>query len=380
MTEQNDTDEWGIDRRTVLKGVGAASVTGFVGLPAVSGGVAAANGTETMTVRSGTSSTVTGYRAGDDTGSFPVSEPNETADLTWIHPNWDGTSHDFDDGTRWIWHCDENTSTGQTVGGESTYYVKEPIAGDVVELEDTFDVPGTPVGGTLYITADNGYEVSLNGTSVGSAQVFDSGGTEWEDSDLGQEFVNAQSGSWMSVEEFDVSSLLVDGSNTLTVLGANEQQSTEDGEQNGTVTSNPGGVIYELDIEYETCIPCDLEETLKYEYVFEEDGADEDSEPDKDGFYPDDGGDAFGYLGYESKGKEYYEPVSVSFGNPENYCLDSFEVTVKAGPETGTVEPSQDDDGNLVVSIEDNEDFFHPKNGKPYAISYIEFDCVDPDY
>lgn len=120
----------------------------------------------------------------------------------------------------------------------------------------------------------------------------------------------------------------------------------------------------------ERCVPCDLEEPLKYEYVFEEDGDDEDEHPDVDGFVPEDAPDAFGYLSYVSKEDERYEPISVVFENPGDYCLDSLVVTVKAGKDLLTVTPTEDEDGNLVVSIEGLTRF---------AISYIEFACVEED-
>lgn len=362
MTEETDDTKWGIDRRTVLKSMGAASAAGLVGVPAFSGSVAATSHLASMTVRSGTTSQVTGYRAGDEGGAFPTSTPNTAADLTWVHPNWGpGSTHTFDTETQWIWHCDENSSTGQTVGGSPTYYVKEPVVGDVVRFEDDFSIPGTPTSGTLYITADNGFEVWVNGTKVGSDQVSDSGTTKWEDSDLGETYVNGTAGGWTSVESYNVSSDLTAGTNTLTVLGANEQQSTADGESNGTVTSNPGGVIYELDLEYETCTECTGDLLAKYEFGCVETVDDECVDWD---FTLEGSGDAnIAYTpgNFMSKDGESFEPMSVTFET--SYC--DLYVLVKSGREL-EVQSFEDIDGSFTVET---------ANDGKFAISFVGIYC-----
>lgn len=354
----NSNGQFPIKRRDVMKAAGlstGALVFGGTGLTAFAGSAAAAPAS--MTVRSGTSSQVVGYRAGDDSGAFPTSEPNEAADLTWVHPSWNpNSSHDFDTETHWIWHCDESTSTGQTIDGSPTYYVKEPVAGDVVEFEEDFSIPGTPTGGTLYITADNGYEVSVNGTLVGSAQVFDSGGTDWEDSDLGGTYINGSAGTWTSVESYDVSSHLSKGTNTLTVLGANAQQS------GGSVTGNPGGVIYELDIDYDTCMECSGDLLVKYEFECVE--TDDDDECVAWDFVPEGSGDdniTYTAGSFTSKEDESFEPMSVTFET--DYC--NLYVLVKSGQEL-EVQSFED----IVESIT-----VETANDEKYAISFVAIYC-----
>jgi hypothetical protein len=95
------------------------------------------------------------------------------------------------------------------------------------------------MGGTIYITCDNGYELSINGTLVGKAQL----GTGWQTSNLTESFV--QSSGWQTVETWNITSLLVSGTNTIEIGAANEQM---DG---GTIASNPAGLKYEIDITYE---------------------------------------------------------------------------------------------------------------------------------
>jgi hypothetical protein len=383
MTPHN-IETGGLNRRDVMKAAGftAGMLAIGGGVRAFSGFASAASHTASKTVRSGLDTRVVGYRAGDDPSAFPAQTMDVPANLTWVHSAWSGTSHTFDADTRWIWHGDTTDASGQVIDGEPTYYVKEPVAGDVVEFEDAFSVPGTPVSGTLYITADNGYEVWVNGTYVGSATVQD-GDVDWEDSDLSHPYVPAVSGTWSDVEAWDVSGLLQQGANTLTVLGANEQMSPDDvtdagsPEATGTVRSNPGGVIYELDLEYEACTDCAFDGTVKFEYVVEED---EDGNVVFAGFVPEDAPDfdAITYDSIESKDGEMYEPVTAVFAS--SLCPDTLTATVKAGPTVGPVDVTAgDDSGTLEVSIVDDPAFTNPRNGKQYAISYVEFACVDGD-
>jgi len=133
-------------------------------------------------------------------------------------------------GADWIWE---------------SYHTVHPVDGDIVHFEKTFDIPGTPTSGTLHITSDNGYEVYLNGTLVGSAQL----GAGWEASNLTQTYVDTS--NWQSVESYDLLSLLVPGSNTLLIKAANEYMGPLDGQEEGTIYTNPGGLIFNADICYE---------------------------------------------------------------------------------------------------------------------------------
>ena len=97
-----------------------------------------------------------------------------------------------------------------------------------------------PQSGVLHITADNGYEVWLNGEYVGGAQVMG----DWQNSNRTEPFVHSQ--GWQSVENYDVSAKLQKGANTLIVTAANEYRGALDNEETGTAESNPAGVIFEL--------------------------------------------------------------------------------------------------------------------------------------
>ena len=159
-------------------------------------------------------------------------EPNSGTDPSY----WDNnlTGHSFTSAADWVWE---------------SYRVVHFIDGDVVNFRQEFVVPGTASGGDLWITVDNGYEAYLNGTFVGTAQVHNYNGTDWQVSPLYQSWI--ETSGWQSVEHYDISGLLVSGVNTLIIEAANEYMGPADGQSNGTISSNPGGVIFELNYTLE---------------------------------------------------------------------------------------------------------------------------------
>ncbi|WP_255151761.1 vWA domain-containing protein [Halorarius halobius] len=124
----------------------------------------------------------------------------------------------------------------------------------------------------------------------------------------------------------------------------------------------------------EECDPCAFDGTYKFEYEYEE----EDGVVVTDGFAPEGGSvDGIDFESYISKAGEMYEPISVTFAS--DYCADSLVATVKAGREVHEVDVQQGDDGTVVVSIDGDDRFRNSRNGKAYAISYVQFDCVAAD-
>ena len=122
---------------------------------------------------------------------------------------WDlGVSHSFSLGD-WIWE---------------SYQVVNGLVSETVSFENAFTVPGLPIGGTLYITADDEYSVSLNGGLVGS--------DVWP--------------NWPSVESYSI--LPLEGDNVLEIIATNSNLSG--------ANPNPGGLIFEADISF-------------YEYIYE---------------------------------------------------------------------------------------------------------------
>jgi hypothetical protein len=191
-----------------------------------------AAGTGSMTVVSDTTVLVTkGNVVGNAVEAWEpfLDDPNPADPNNSV---WDIQTGNFftGSGADWIWE---------------SYRTVNPIDGDIVYFEKTFNIPGDPTSGTLYITCDNGYEVYLNGTPVGSAQL----GVGWEASNLFQTYVD--SNNWQSVESYDVFSKLVPGTNVLLIKAANEYSGPPDGQSDGTTYTNPAGLIFQLDIDYE---------------------------------------------------------------------------------------------------------------------------------
>lgn len=242
---EEDSQHLKTTRRNILKSTALASGAIAFGLPAASVPAAASSHSQSMTVASDTTAKVVGYRAGtgSDVADCTLDSADRQAKLTYVHPNWGTVTSQFDSG-EWIWDGDGDNPVDEN---GTQYYVKEPVYGDVVKFEKTFEIPGTPTGGSMDITVDNGYELYVNGTLVESAQVHDTD-VDWECSDLFESSVNSD--GWQSIETVDIGSELVSGSNTLEILAANEFMGSEDGQATGTVLSNPAGLIFEADIQY----------------------------------------------------------------------------------------------------------------------------------
>jgi hypothetical protein len=183
-----------------------------------------------MWVSSDGNESFTAY-TGPGTASYPciASTRTGTAVPTWQHPDWGSVTSQFTHGGTWIWEA---------------YRAVDPICGTVVDFEETFDIPGEFTDGTLWVTADNGYEAYLNGTLL----VTDGLSGDWRNSNLTESFVTTDHDVWRSVE---IATWLQLTGNTLRFETANEYFNTDDGRGSaGTVDSNPGGLIYEAEITY----------------------------------------------------------------------------------------------------------------------------------
>lgn len=198
------------------------------------------------------SNTIVKERRSGDEGSF--TEVNAPASEAW-EP---GPNYPYDDPSSDPW--EDNSLWDQQIGGYyhaffdslgadwiwESYNVKDPIYGTVLKFERDFTIDGIPKGGKLTITCDNGYEAYLNGALVGGAQVS----YGWLYSNLKEGYVKTS--GWQTVNEYDVSDLLSSGTNTLLIHAANEYFNTDDygNPWPGTVSNNPGGLIYALCIDY----------------------------------------------------------------------------------------------------------------------------------
>jgi hypothetical protein len=165
-----------------------------------------------------------------------VVETSANAVLAWqpydpMNEYWDThLSHPLT-ASSWIW------------GSERT---GAPVDGELYTFRKSFSLSGVPSDGRLWITADNGYEVYLNGEYVGGAGVIG----DWQ-SDLN----NVDDGTaWQDVANYDVTGKLVSGENTLVVVAANAPVTVEKNGFSGTIDNNPAGVKFELDAtSYSIC-------------------------------------------------------------------------------------------------------------------------------
>jgi hypothetical protein len=99
--------------------------------------------------------------------------------------------------------------------------VKNPYKGDIVDFTKTFTLNGDPVSGTIWITADDGYDMSLNGLPVGKEGL--NNGWRSSVSTLKYAYVPGH-GLWKSVEQYDLTKTvgkLAKGTNTLFIQTAN---------------------------------------------------------------------------------------------------------------------------------------------------------------
>jgi predicted ribosomally synthesized peptide with SipW-like signal peptide len=153
---------------------------------------------------------------------------------------WDKNTGNYFTGTGadWIW----DTRLTSDPAPEA------PATGRVVQFERTFEIPCAPIGATLDITVDNGYTVWINGHLVGCSEVDPC--IDWWSFDLKEAHVHSD--GWSTVKHYSIpASDLVEGTNTLVILAANEYYNTDDGHSGaGTAVTNPAGLIYRLEVEW----------------------------------------------------------------------------------------------------------------------------------
>jgi PEP-CTERM motif len=119
-------------------------------------------------------------------------------------------------GAAWIW--------APGITGSSS-----PASLALYSFSNVFSLLGTPLSGTIAVSADDYAGVYVNGNFVGSV------GSISDPSLSGA----AQSG----LTPFDLSSFLVSGSNTITIVGQNGPESFG-GCTNCTYSQNPAGVVF----------------------------------------------------------------------------------------------------------------------------------------
>ncbi|MDB9944466.1 hypothetical protein OAD26_00505 [bacterium] len=253
-----------------LVGHSAFVVAALIALFLFLGGAGTASA-DTLTVVSDTDVDVVGVynKAGGGSVLVPTSksaviaaEPTNYPTVYAIQPSnsvWDnGTDLYFQNtnpGAEWIWETEraEDPATDYSFG-EDLYDADASTNGRVVVFEQTFTIAGTPQDSELHISADNGWEVLINGAYLARSSSVVAG---WETTDLHEASLDGS--DWQKVDHVVVpASALNNGENTITVLAGNEYLATGDGSnQSPAFTAdpysqkNPGAVIFKMDVEYD---------------------------------------------------------------------------------------------------------------------------------
>jgi hypothetical protein len=242
---------------------------------------------ESMTIVSDTSTAVTQVNGTLVTANAVLAnEPIGYPNCTTYAP--DGTGSAWDSSVNipeahWIWN---------------TLNPEHPIEGDVVTFKKEFSVPGLPNGGTLYVTADNGYNATLNGVLLGSAQLgpgFPNTLKETTDTTPQAGNWGVASQGWQSVESYSLLELM-SGVNTLVIVAANEYMWNTTDQYQGkdyyygsydpsggivnadpfpgygigvdNICRNPGGLIFKATVDYyadgETAWGCGTESCFDF--------------------------------------------------------------------------------------------------------------------
>ena len=125
-------------------------------------------GTTTTAVASGTGTLVT------EINGTPVNQPAVAANEPFNFP--DCLSYTASDANPSLWDANAHLLGGATRDWGSADWIwatpnpQHPVLGDIVKFRQTFTVPaGSQLGGTLTITADNAFRVTLNGTVLGDS-------------------------------------------------------------------------------------------------------------------------------------------------------------------------------------------------------------------
>lgn len=140
-----------------------------------------------------------------------VIEGNIPAVQTWTHSAWVNSTL-LGSAAKWIWNA---------------VNVVNPTIDETEVFTKQFSVTGTVSAATLEIAADNGYLVKVNNTTVADKLTIET--------------------NYGALSTYDVSSYLVQGTNTLEITVKNF------GVTGATPETNPAGLLYKLSITAEEC-------------------------------------------------------------------------------------------------------------------------------
>ena len=137
------------------------------------------------------------------TSSTDLPTSGSAVNLTFVHPVWETIP-----GAHWIWATDPVTNPSGTT--DQTY-----------TFTRTFTWTGPVASATIDFGADNYYDVSLNGHPIGSNHSL-----------IADNFQNNH--------HTDITTDIVEGTNTLTFVGENQHIDNSD------YQSNPAGIIFKI--------------------------------------------------------------------------------------------------------------------------------------
>jgi hypothetical protein len=439
MTRHQDTDDYDIDRRTILKSAAAASAMGLVGIPAFSGSavglehdecpddtvlLATENnhpqvGDEVMDVNIYAIYPAVGLSTKIETHSVPVdgsaSEQSGPVTDNFNGNAWDDETQRFyfsrydrmgpaggnplpselyfteleGDGTYAHAGTLEQASAGAAFYDGAYYYIPQRMN----QLNKvTFNSDGTIAAETVVATGliENGVlgfgDITFEGDVIyGSAtQITNAGYTVvfFEINIDGTGFTVIETGQLYGAGGTQIS-FGKDG----VLYGVNARPPYEV----FSIDASDGSTsfIEELPVAFsdvsngprcEECLPCESGELLaKYEYeCVETELTEEEAEVcvNNDFVFEKGDGDLVSYAGdFESKDGEAFEPISATFGT--EYC--SVWAVVKSGQEFEVqgFGQAQSEEQNRVFPLSEGEFTVRTANDEKYAISFVAFFCTE---
>ncbi len=195
------------------------------------------------------------------------------------NPNslWDsGTGFYFqttNPGAKWIWdtvHAEDAAGLGGSLTDSDA-----STNGRVVIFQKTFNIAGIPQNSLLHITADNGYEVWVNGVYLARSASAKVAG--WELTNLFE--ASLGSTGWQTVGHLNIPAVMLNtGSNTIKILAGNEQYDYISPYEFNNSTQpvyrlspyqqlNPGAAIFKLDVIYTPVLPLEVIKTAETSYT-----------------------------------------------------------------------------------------------------------------
>lgn len=414
MTEDAFGKNWEMKRRDVLRSAAVMGAVGTFGLPAFSGGVAASShATETIYLsHSVDSENVTKLFSVDLDSTAGEAVLAEVTSIGGNFQNVDAVAATPDGET--VMFVDRNTThLGEYDVSADSFTDRGAITG----LPTISVLAAYGLDGNLYVASNNTNKLytvddsvsppvatevgTIDGATVNGADiVVDSTGTmflhtnnndtlytiDYQNPDgngnIAATVVGSDPGS-------SLTGLAVRAAGTGDLVGSSRADDAivvidkTDGSRTATLDMTLGGNAYSYTngdmatgtIIDETCDECTSEDLLaKYEFacVEEVDG----ECVAWDFVLEGDGDDEISYMlgNFDSKDDEEFEPITATFET--DYC--DLAALVKGGRVEEWVEVTvEDGEATVTIDFEDSP-FENDKNGKLFAISYVEFYCEEP--